>query len=314
MTAVSVIMNCYNGETWLREAIDSVFAQTFADWELIFWDNASTDGSTAIARSYGPRLRYFRGEFNVPLGEARHLAMAEATGEWIGFLDTDDLWYTHKLEHQMAAVADTVHVLCYGGIANITSSGQLIRKVLPNYPSGDQFEAQLNQFEINMVTPILRRAVLARHDLDFEPSLTASEEYNLFMRVMTKGTVASVPEVLGAWRMQAGSLTDRQIDRLHLERRFTLDQLELENPGITLAYPTAFREAQARGDYYEGRYLMSLGRRMATFRLLGGNAGVDRRYAALAAAALFPGAWRAIHSNTLKLKILPRLFGIARYW
>lgn len=313
MTAVSIIMNCYNGEAWLREAIDSVFAQTFTDWELIFWDNASTDGSAAIARSYGPRLRNFRCETNVPLGAARHLAMAEASGEWIGFLDTDDIWYPHKLERQMAALAGSAHVLCYGGIANVAPSGKLIREVLPSYPSGDQFEAQLNQFEINMVTPLVRRDVLARNGLCFEPSLTASEEYNLFMRVMTKGTVASVPEVLGAWRIQPGSLTDRQIDRLPVERRFTLAQLERENPGITAAHSRAFREAQARGDYYEGRYLMGLGRRLDAFRLLGRNAWVDRRYAALAVAALVPGAWRAIHSNTLKLKVLPRLFGIARY-
>ncbi|HEY2399610.1 MAG TPA: glycosyltransferase family 2 protein, partial [Steroidobacteraceae bacterium] len=111
MPEVTVIMNCYNGERYLREAIDSVFAQTFADWEIIFWDNASTDGSADIARSYtDPRMRYFRGERNVPLGEARKLALAQARGEWIGFLDTDDLWYPQKLARQIGALQGNDHV------------------------------------------------------------------------------------------------------------------------------------------------------------------------------------------------------------
>ncbi|HZY30567.1 MAG TPA: glycosyltransferase, partial [Candidatus Methylomirabilis sp.] len=59
---VSVIMNCLNGERYLREAMDSVFAQTYTDWEIVFWDNASTDASAEIAKGYGDRVRYFRSE------------------------------------------------------------------------------------------------------------------------------------------------------------------------------------------------------------------------------------------------------------
>ena len=56
---VSVIINCYNGERFLKEAIDSVYAQTFSDWEIILWDNASTDNTAEIAMSYDDRLKYF---------------------------------------------------------------------------------------------------------------------------------------------------------------------------------------------------------------------------------------------------------------
>jgi len=59
-STVSVIMNCLNYSKYLREAIDSVYVQTYKDWEIIFWDNASTDNSAEIARSYDRRLRYFR--------------------------------------------------------------------------------------------------------------------------------------------------------------------------------------------------------------------------------------------------------------
>ncbi len=65
---VSVIMNCFNSEKYLREAIDSVYAQTYKDWEIIFWDNASTDHSKEIAKSYDNKLKYSRGKETVPLG------------------------------------------------------------------------------------------------------------------------------------------------------------------------------------------------------------------------------------------------------
>ena len=76
---VSVIMNCLNGEKYLREAIETVYAQTYSNWEIIFWDNASSDGSAAVAQSYRDgRLRYFRGDTTVPLGHARNLAIQQS--------------------------------------------------------------------------------------------------------------------------------------------------------------------------------------------------------------------------------------------
>lgn len=314
MPDVSVIMNCYNGERYLREAIDSVLAQDFTDWEIVFWDNASTDASAAIVASYNdPRIRYLRGETNVPLGHARKLAVEAARGNWIGFLDTDDLWYPHKLSTQLAALAGRDDPLCYAGILEIEPDGKPIRELLPRYPSGEMFEAQLNQFDINMVTPLIRRAALIEHGITFDPSVTASEEYNLFIRLLAKGTACAVREVLGAWRISPGSLTDRAIGRLHVERRYTLDQVQRENPGIAARFPAAFREAYARGDYYEARYQMAEGRRLKAFGLLARNATMDARYAALAPATLVPGLWQAIHGNTLKRKILPMVLGIARY-
>jgi len=64
---VSVIVNCHNGARYLNECIDSIFNQTSSDWEIIFWDNASTDNSLDIAKSYGPKIRYFASETLLPL-------------------------------------------------------------------------------------------------------------------------------------------------------------------------------------------------------------------------------------------------------
>ena len=101
MPKVTVIMNCYNSAEHLREAMDSVFRQSWPDWEIVFWDNCSTDDSAAIAQSYGEKVRYFLAEKTVPLGAARNLAIAKAEGSLLAFLDCDDEWLSTKLEKQV---------------------------------------------------------------------------------------------------------------------------------------------------------------------------------------------------------------------
>jgi glycosyltransferase involved in cell wall biosynthesis len=99
---VSVIMNCYNGEQYLREALDSVMAQTYQNWELVFWDNQSTDRSAEIYSSYSdPRLVYYYSNEHTGLGQARVEAIKLAKGEWLGILDTDDFWHYNKLSSQL---------------------------------------------------------------------------------------------------------------------------------------------------------------------------------------------------------------------
>jgi glycosyltransferase involved in cell wall biosynthesis len=310
MPKFSVIMNCYNGEQYLREAIDSVYAQTFSDWEIVFWDNASTDRTQEIARSYDQRLRYFRSAETVPLGAARKAAMQQVRGEWIGFLDCDDYWYPNKLEVQARELDGGNYVLCYAGIAEVNPDGSPIRIVLPRYPSGPMLEQQLCQFEINMVTPVLNKAMLDRYGLGFDDSITASEEYNLFTRLMAKGDVCAIPEVLGAWRISPGSLTDRQISKWADERHYTLEQLKCENSGIELRHAAAFREAAARGEYYRARYLMKEGRKAEAIKVMAGIAAFDIKYRILWAGMHLPFFWTLVHQNYLKRKILPKVLRI----
>lgn len=312
MPVVSIIMNCFNGEKYLREAIDSVYEQSFGDWEIIFWDNASTDKTSEIAHSYDSRLRYFCSEVTVPLGEARKRAMSHVRGAWIAFLDCDDLWYPQKLEVQLKALEGSEHVLCYAGIREINPDGSLIRTVLPRYQSGFMLEQQLLQFEINMVTPLLNKETLKQFGLTFDSNITASEEYNLFIRLMAKGSVCAVPEVLGAWRISPGSLTDKQISKWADERRYTLEQLKRENPGIEMKYTKGFREAAARAEYYEARYLMSEGKKREATMVMAGIASRDVKYKILWLGMHIPYFWKVVHGNYLKRKVLPRLLRISK--
>lgn len=97
----TVIVNSYNGAPWIAEAIDTVLAQDFADWEMIVWDDCSDDDTPAIVRSYDdPSIRLVASRERLGIGEARNRAMREAKGDWIAFLDQDDLWLPNKLRLQ----------------------------------------------------------------------------------------------------------------------------------------------------------------------------------------------------------------------
>ncbi len=311
MTRVSVIMNCFNGERYLRTAIDSVIEQTFQDWELIFWDNASTDGSAEIFHSYADaRLRYFCGDRTVTLGAARKLAMEKVRGDWIGFLDTDDIWYEHKLASQLSQLEATEHVLCYSGIDEINADGSLLRTVRPASGTGWIFERQLMNFDINMVSPLIRKRSLDQYDLNFNPDVTASEEYNLFLRIIVHGTVCVIEEPLAAWRIGGGTLTDRQMAAWSGERLLTLEQLEMENPGISARLPRAFAIARARAEYYRARYLMSRGAAAEARAALRPILSVDRAYRVMFMLTFSRPLWDWTHSVRVKRTLLPRLWSL----
>lgn len=305
MAKVSIIMNCHNGERYLREAMDSVFAQTFDDWEIIFWDNNSSDGSAPIAKSYGDtKVKYFRSPLLTNLGEARRNAVNVAQGEWLAFLDCDDVWYPEKLKVQLAALEGTDYVFTYAGVLEINAEGVPIRSVIPKYVSGDVVEHLLNQFDVNMVTPVIRRSFLVDQNINFEPEITASEEYNLFVRLAARGRVLVQREILGRYRVYGGSLTDRQISRWAAERRMTLKQLSLEAPSVPNAYPRAFREAEMRGDYYEARYLVSEGKIEDAKKIMSSISADDWRYRILAMSLYVPGLWGLLHSRRTRRRLL----------
>jgi len=312
MPKFSVIMNCHNGEKYLREAIDSVYTQTFQDWEIIFWDNVSTDSTAEIAQSYDGRLRYFRGSSMLTLGAARKAAVKEASSDWIAFLDCDDYWYKNKLELQSKGLEGKDYILGYAGINEITMGGSLIRGLRPQHRSGYIFEKLLYQFEVHLASSVVRRQALEFYDFNFDEAMTMYEEYNLFMRLAAKGKVLAMQDIVAAYRIGPGTLSHKQLSKLGVERHHTLNQLKEDNPGIEKLYPQAFREAHARGKYYEARYLVSVGMMKEAKQAMHSISGVDYRYRFLWLALSVPGLWNLIHSDFIRRKILLRVFAKVR--
>ena len=104
---VSVIVNCYNGEKYLKYAVESILSQTYRNLELIFWDNRSTDKSKGIIQSYkDKRIKYFYAKKHTTLYEARNLALQNCNGQFVCFLDVDDWYESSKIENQIIFFSD----------------------------------------------------------------------------------------------------------------------------------------------------------------------------------------------------------------
>ena len=99
---VSVVIPAYNAEAFVGDAIDSVLAQTFHDFEIIVVDDGSADGTRRVVTAYGDRVRFYQQE-QAGASRARNRGIEEAHGEFIAFLDADDLWLPTKLEKQVQA-------------------------------------------------------------------------------------------------------------------------------------------------------------------------------------------------------------------
>ena len=111
---VSVIMPSWNTEKFIAESIQSVIDQTYANWELIIVDDCSTDATDEVVASFkDDRIRYFHNDKNSGAAVTRNKALREARGEWIAFLDSDDLWMPEKLEKQIAFMNQNGYIFSY---------------------------------------------------------------------------------------------------------------------------------------------------------------------------------------------------------
>jgi len=205
---VSVIMNCLNCERYLREAINSVYAQTFEDWEIIFWeDKASVDKSEKIAKSYGSKLRYFRSDRSLPLYGSRNLALREARGEYIAILDCDDIWMPTKLEEQVPILERDDKVgLVYSDIILFNEKGKEKRSFQSKKPyRGNIFSELLVENFINIQTVLIRKEAFDSLDTFFDGRLIMSGDYDANLRISYSWKVDYVDKPLARYRVHRNS-------------------------------------------------------------------------------------------------------------
>lgn len=203
-------MNCHNSARFLGEAIESVFQQTHTEWEIIFWDNRSTDASAEIARRYEGKLRYFRGEEFLQLGAARNEAIGRARGEFVALLDCDDVWLPEKLERQVPLLeADPALGMVFSDSFFIDEDGEVLGtafgRVAP--PAGDPFRALLSGRNfIPCLTVLIPRRALEKVG-GFNPTLRYVEDYDLFLRISRSHGIAHVNEPVAKYRLHGTNLT-----------------------------------------------------------------------------------------------------------
>jgi len=185
---VSVIMNCYNGEKYLREAINSVLSQSYQHWELIFWDNQSTDRSADILKSYDDqRIRYCYADAYTLLYEARKNAVEQARGEFLTFLDVDDFWMEEKIEKQVEMFQNDEVGLVYGNYIVVdeveNSEYRMFQERLVN---GWVRDEMLRKYVIGLLTIMVRRSAYESLVKPFDSRFHIIGDFDLALRLSVK--------------------------------------------------------------------------------------------------------------------------------
>ena len=200
---VSIIINCYNGEKYLEEALLSVFDQTYSNWEIIFWDNQSNDNSLEILRKFkDPRIKYFYASNKTLLYEARNFAIENAKGEFISFLDVDDWWTNDKLEKQILLFNNQNIGVVYSNFWFFNSIKNTKKLVNENntLPSGNiELELLKNNF-IGLLTIMIRKEAIKDLKIIFNKRYHIIGDYDLMIRLSNKWNFNVCQEPLSYYR------------------------------------------------------------------------------------------------------------------
>lgn len=292
---VSVIMNCLNAEKYLRQAIESVYAQTYANWEIILLDNASTDRTAEIAKSFDQKLRYFRNDATVPLGQARNLALRQAQGELVAFLDSDDAWFPNKLEKQIPLFENTptVGLVFSDTVLHYQQSGRDTTYFAEHDyypPRGRIFSALLQHYSIPMLTAVMRKEVLDTLKEWFDESFQCCDDYDFFMRVAYDWDCDYINEPLATCLIHNEAVTVRYHRYAANETLKTLDKLRARHPDIEALYGAELGKLRGQIAYTQGKSFWRDGESAAARAIFRSYMRTPRFFAAYFA-TFFPYPW-----------------------
>ena len=205
-TLISVVMPARNAQSTIREAIRSALDQTWRELELLVMDDGSTDGTAGIVRSLAARderIRFFQNETNRGVSWCRNFGVEQARGEWIAFLDSDDLWRREKLEKQMALVRRHGDAgLFFTGSGFITADGKACTYQM-HVPEKVSYRQLLKQNVISCSSVLCRRELLERHPMEND---AVHEDFAVWLRILREEPLAwAVDEPLLMYRVSASS-------------------------------------------------------------------------------------------------------------
>ncbi len=251
-------MPAYNASNYIQEAIDSVIAQTYTDWELIIVDDGSTDNTSGLVKEYllkDSRIQYFYQE-NGKQGKARNLAISKSKGVYLAFLDADDLWLSEKLEIQIKEIKDNNVDLVFSDsyIFNNDNVFDRSRKMNTLHQIFKSEEALKLFLVVNRI-PIL--TVLAKKDKillvdGFSEKLIIqnAEDYHLWLKMLISGCVFyGSDKTLASYRVHSDSSTsqDKLASKQIPEVFFDLLQNNPQLKQILISYLKKILQKQYNG-------------------------------------------------------------------
>lgn len=203
---VSVIMPSYNSEHFIAESIKSVQSQTYGDWELLIVDDCSKDGTVAVAEAAAkddPRIHVFSNELNSGAACSRNRALREAKGDWVAFLDSDDLWDPDKLERQLAFMRKSGCSFSYTEYETMDEDGKPLGRSYSG-PSHITRAGMRRYCWPGCLTVVYDRRKVGLIQI---ADLKKHNDYAMWLRVIDKTDCALLPEVLGKYRVRVSSIS-----------------------------------------------------------------------------------------------------------
>jgi glycosyltransferase involved in cell wall biosynthesis len=208
---VSIVIPTFNRAGMIHRAIESVKLQTFNDWELIVVDDASTDITEEIIRTYvrdDKRIRYIKHEKNQGGSAARNSGIEKSKGSYIALLDDDDRWYPEKLRLQVDVSKNYPEAgFIYSGFCYVDyETDQIIKSVIPRY-QGNVSSIILKSNIIGSPTPLIRNECFQRAGL-FDEQLTSYQDWDMWIRISLYYSFAYVKECLAEVTMHGRQISN----------------------------------------------------------------------------------------------------------
>lgn len=215
---ISIIVNCYNGETFLRDSIKSILNQTYKNFEIIFWDNQSNDQSASIYKNFkDKRLKYYYAKNHTSLYEARNLAIKKAKGKYIAFIDTDDLWLKNKLLLQIKKFKNEKVGLVYSNYYILNQFTGLKKKFYKKIlPEGIIYKNLLKNYFIGICTVVIKRKFFMKKNNLFNKRYNLIGDFDLFTRISKDNCFACIQEPLSIYRIHTNSFSNQNY-QLHIK-------------------------------------------------------------------------------------------------
>ena len=207
---VSIIMPSYKCGQFIANSIKSVQSQTYQNWELIVVDDCSEDGTDLIVsdlQGQDKRIRLYKNSFNEGAAISRNIALRNAKGRWIAFLDSDDLWEPTKLEKQIKFMEENGYAFSYHDYIEIDEHD----KEIGVYVSGKR---RVNRFDmycccwpgcLSVMYDALKIGIVQIHDIK------KNNDSAMWLKVIRKSDCYLFPECLGRYRRRANSITPKPI-------------------------------------------------------------------------------------------------------
>lgn len=211
---VSVIVPVYNAEKFIREAMDSVRAQTYENWELLLVEDGSNDGSVDVITGYiaetqETRIRLIRQPSNQGAARARNRGVREAAGRYIAYLDADDLWMPEKLEHELRFVEEKDAAFAFTGYEFADERGVGLGKIV-RVPETLVYRQALSNTTIFTTTVMFDTAKISKELLEM-PEIK-SEDTALWWRILRDGYIAyGLDENLARYRRAGRTLSSNKL-------------------------------------------------------------------------------------------------------